>query len=122
MKAWSIFLFIYVFQFIVGAMLGLYGITDANSVVNITEFDSESEGQILSSDNQYAEATTYQEKKFGSGWQTLIQALMPTGYYISRYFPTFPSFLILLFNSLWGIVTTIAVIEFMRGFNITGTE
>jgi len=120
MKAWHVFLFVYILQLLLVNVLPYYGITPGTSAVVLSETDlNTNTSTSISDSNEYLQQTLYQQEQFSNPWNAMTSSLLPTGSFLDTYFPSMPGFLILLFNSLWGILTTLAVIEFIRGFNIT---
>jgi len=120
MKAWHIFLFIYIFQLIIANVLPYYDISTGTSPVVLSSGDLNTNGTTSISDsNEYLQQTLYQQEQFSNPWNAMVSSLQPTGSFFESFFPDLPGYLVLLFNSLWGMLTTLAILEFIRGFNIT---
>jgi hypothetical protein len=120
MKAWQVFLFMYILQALVISFLPFFDIGFGGSAVIYSDSDVDDDVDAISESNQYLQQTLYQEKRFKNGiWDVLIGGIMPTGYYFDQFFDV-PSLFMALLNSLWFIITTLAVLEFLRGFSVTG--
>ena len=119
MKAWKIFLFMYILQALVISFLPFFGLDYDGSAVIYTEEDVSDDAEAITESNQYLQQTLYQEKRFKNGiWDVIVGGLMPTGYYFDQFFDM-PSLFLALLNSLWFIISSLAVLEFLRGFNVT---
>lgn len=116
MKAWSIFLFMWAFQSVVWVFLSSFGFVVVEGAIVLPEI--ENNASAIASGNEYIASSLYGESKFSNMWDSWYKILMPTGSFISLFFPEMPEIMVIMFNSLWGVLATVAVLEFMRGFNI----
>ena len=123
MKAWHLFLFLYVFQALVAAIIPQY-ISNAHYTAYYVPNDALSnftDPTVVTSENQYLAANQYFGIESKSKWDILLSGLMPLGEYIKSLFPNvIPEAIVLLLDSIWGIIFGLSMLEFMRGMKIFG--
>jgi len=123
MKFYKLFLLLYAFQFLF-AIIGAYYLPAITgyTAVNTTELQGyDEETTTITEDNQFSIFNFKALEDFKSKTATILAAIKPTGEFLTDYFPnTFPSGIILLLNTLWGVLISLSVLEFFRGYRVVG--
>jgi len=123
MKAWTLFLFLYLFQAINSA-IAIYYIQDYSQntvIIKNNALNNITTNSVVTSENQYLVTTMYNANLFLNALKILLSGFTPVGTYINSLFPgLLPSTIILLLDSVWAIIFGLSALEFIRGFKIIG--